>query len=41
MTQPIPGGHEDLIPHLVCDPCSDAEDKLDAAMAEMASGQKG
>lgn len=24
MTQPIPEGHEALIPHLVCDPCSDA-----------------
>jgi PhnB protein len=23
-TQPIPVGHENLIPHLVCDPCSDA-----------------
>ena len=23
-TQPIPPGHEHLIPHLVCDPCSDA-----------------
>jgi PhnB protein len=23
-TQPIPPGHENLIPHLVCDPCSDA-----------------
>jgi PhnB protein len=22
--QPIPPGHENLIPHLVCDPCSDA-----------------
>jgi PhnB protein len=23
-TQPIPPGHENLIPHLVCDPCSEA-----------------
>ncbi len=23
-TQPIPAGHENLIPHLVCSPCSDA-----------------
>jgi PhnB protein len=23
-TQPIPAGHENLIPHLVCDPCSEA-----------------
>jgi PhnB protein len=23
-TQPIPKGHENLIPHLVCDPCSEA-----------------
>jgi uncharacterized glyoxalase superfamily protein PhnB len=23
-TQPIPAGHESLIPHLVCDPCSEA-----------------
>jgi uncharacterized glyoxalase superfamily protein PhnB len=23
-TQPIPAGHENLIPHLVCDSCSDA-----------------
>lgn len=23
-TQPIPAGHENLIPHLVCDPCSAA-----------------
>ena len=22
--QPIPAGHENLIPHLVCDPCSEA-----------------
>jgi uncharacterized glyoxalase superfamily protein PhnB len=25
-TQPIPSGHENLIPHLVCDPCSEAID---------------
>ena len=25
-TQPIPPGHENLIPHLVCDPCSEAID---------------
>ncbi len=24
MTQPIPEGHEGLIPHLVCDPCPEA-----------------
>lgn len=24
MTQPIPEGHEGLIPHLVCDPCAEA-----------------
>jgi PhnB protein len=24
MPQPIPAGHEGLIPHLVCDPCADA-----------------
>lgn len=24
MTQPIPPGHETLIPHLVCSPCSEA-----------------
>lgn len=24
MTNPIPDGHEGLIPHLVCDPCPDA-----------------
>lgn len=24
MSNPIPEGHEGLIPHLVCDPCSDA-----------------
>lgn len=24
MTTPIPAGHEGLIPHLVCDPCTDA-----------------
>src|SRR5260370_4473334 len=23
-TQPIPPGHENLIPHLVCDPCAEA-----------------
>jgi uncharacterized glyoxalase superfamily protein PhnB len=23
-TQPIPAGHENLIPHLVCDPCAEA-----------------
>jgi len=23
-TQPIPPGHENLIPHLVCSPCSEA-----------------
>jgi len=23
-TQPIPAGHENLIPHLVCDPCGEA-----------------
>ena len=23
-TQPIPPGHESLIPHLVCDPCAEA-----------------
>ncbi|HEV3236327.1 MAG TPA: VOC family protein [Gemmataceae bacterium] len=25
-TQPIPPGHENLIPHLVCDPCNEAID---------------
>lgn len=24
MTEPIPPGHEGLIPHLVCDPCAEA-----------------
>ncbi|MGH9382411.1 MAG: VOC family protein [Thermoanaerobaculia bacterium] len=24
MTQPIPEGHEGLIPHLICDPCAEA-----------------
>jgi uncharacterized glyoxalase superfamily protein PhnB len=23
-TQPVPAGHENLIPHLVCDPCAEA-----------------
>ena len=33
MTQPIPPGHEHIIPHLVCTPCADAIEFYKKALA--------